>query len=112
MKLSIVLLVLFLAGCATGHDIQGFTALDKDKRVTNRTMVAWVVLDDVHAFCMDDLNMSQPVGAQALTPRGKVLACSRNTGNTCTIFTAKDTSMTLLGHELRHCFEGAFHDYN
>ena len=28
----------------------------------------------------------------------------------CTIYTAKTTTMEILGHELRHCFEGKFHN--
>ena len=30
--------------------------------------------------------------------------------STCTIFTAKDIDFWILGHEVRHCFQGNFHD--
>ena len=30
--------------------------------------------------------------------------------STCTIFTAKDIDFWILGHEVRHCFQGSFHD--
>lgn len=30
--------------------------------------------------------------------------------STCTIFTAKEIDFWILGHEVRHCFQGGFHD--
>ena len=30
-------------------------------------------------------------------------------GKSCTIYTNKHTSHEILGHEIRHCFQGAFH---
>jgi len=30
--------------------------------------------------------------------------------STCIIFTSKDTDFWILGHEVRHCFQGNFHD--
>ena len=34
----------------------------------------------------------------------------QSTPKTCTIVTGKDTTSQVLGHEIRHCFEGSFHD--
>lgn len=36
-------------------------------------------------------------------------ACSFWDKNSCTIITARQTTMHILGHELRHCFQGSFH---
>lgn len=36
-------------------------------------------------------------------------ACSFWDRNSCTIITAHQTTMHILGHELRHCFQGSFH---
>ena len=36
-------------------------------------------------------------------------ACSFWDDNTCTIITSKKTTTVILGHELRHCLQGAFH---
>jgi len=30
--------------------------------------------------------------------------------STCIIYTAKDIDFWILGHEVRHCFQGNFHD--
>lgn len=38
-----------------------------------------------------------------------VNACSFWDRNSCTIITAPQATMHILGHELRHCFQGSFH---
>ena len=38
-----------------------------------------------------------------------VNACSFWIGNVCTIIVEKQTTQHILGHELRHCFQGSFH---
>lgn len=41
----------------------------------------------------------------------RVVACTtRISESRCIIYTKPDTSMALLGHELRHCSEGAWHE--
>jgi hypothetical protein len=41
----------------------------------------------------------------------KIVACAVrfSGGRTCVIYTAKKLSLAVLGHEVRHCFEGAWH---
>ena len=43
---------------------------------------------------------------------GEIMACAfwNTTKNTCRIVTGTKTTHEALGHELRHCFEGKFHD--
>ena len=38
-----------------------------------------------------------------------VSGCAVWTGMSCTIYTRPMTSHEILGHELRHCFEGHYH---
>lgn len=38
----------------------------------------------------------------------KAAGCYRKTGNTCIVY-AKDWDFHTLGHEVKHCFDGAFH---
>lgn len=38
-----------------------------------------------------------------------VNACSFWDRNSCTIITAPQATMHILGHEVRHCFQGNFH---
>ena len=43
--------------------------------------------------------------------QGKLLGCAFWTydGKKCQIYVTEGTSQEVLGHELRHCYEGAFH---
>lgn len=90
--LGIAALTLALAGCATEPP---FTP---KKFITKRTMVTWELVDDVTAVC--NQHGAKVPGA----------ACALADYTTCRIFTSKTPTMYLLGHELRHCFEGAWHD--
>ena len=38
-------------------------------------------------------------------------ACATWTQTHCTIYVPEQTYYTVLGHELRHCLEGHFHDF-
>lgn len=75
---------------------------------TNKTTVRWIQVKDIQAEC--DRRKSQlGTGPYAY----KVSACSIWSktvfGNDeCTIITEKNTNMHTIGHELRHCFQGAW----
>lgn len=70
------------------------------------SLIRWIVVDDPDSECRAYR------GEQANENRrsGPVRACARWTSKTCTIITGPETSHGILGHELRHCFEGRFHD--
>lgn len=85
------LLVLLLGGCTT------FNA--DNEHIGQHPKVSWIAVDDVRGFCF------------ALIGK-KVDACSIYTksGTRCVIFTGKATDEQKLGHEVRHCFKGDFHE--
>lgn len=100
----------FLSGCVTYFPVEqvgDFTAKEIDQRVMNRSLITWQIEADVDSICKKYLNIS----TLTLTATGKIHGCSiRNkVKNTCVIVTNKNTSHVILGHELRHCFEGDFH---
>ena len=95
-------------------------AVAQDRRYASRTsadeafvanpketpsVIRWVVVPDPDAECR-----SQQGDFSRDSGRGKIRACAKWTSKTCTIYTAPETSHAILGHELRHCFEGKFHD--
>jgi hypothetical protein len=84
-----------------------FEAKPVDKRVTNVVMLRWEVREDVAAYCAKVTGMSRD--AAYTTPP---LACAiwSVAARECTIVTSKVTTHLALGHEVRHCFEGRFHD--
>ena len=68
------------------------------------SVIRWVVSDDPNTECRE------AAGQKLQDRRGEIRACAVYTSKTCTIITGTQTSHAILGHELRHCFEGRFHD--
>lgn len=88
MKLAILLAALLLSGCAT------------DWRE-----IRWVkgTHAEIQAACGGSF-------------RRPLAGCAKELGNKCVIYTLtldylkdEDRYEQIIGHELRHCFEGAFH---
>jgi hypothetical protein len=50
------------------------------------------------------------IGNKDPGPLQDLKGCARYNAKSCRIITAKTTTMEILGHELRHCFEGRFHE--
>ena len=66
--------------------------------------VKWIPRPDAHEYC------ARILGVQ-ITPTSRPMACAYWSvrRKECTIVTPPKTGYNYLGHELRHCFEGAFH---
>jgi len=96
MMKGYVFVVLLLVGCST------FTAKPYEERVTEATIVTWLTFDDIEKECIK-------AGSKDPGPLRNILGCVRYSAKTCRIYTGKTTTMETLGHELRHCFEGKFH---
>jgi hypothetical protein len=95
-KLIAALAVWLLVGCAS------YDAPVKAEVGSRSTWVTWTVVENI-----DDVCRRIGVGFER-----EIKACARwNTSFTrCDIFTDRDTTHGVLGHELRHCFDGHFHD--
>jgi hypothetical protein len=105
-----------LAACqSTSHlpvaEFEEFTALPKQERIMQTVKVNWEIKANVAEACVrlmkNSLNEKDRDHAYIAPP----LACAVwfVSRNECTIYTAANLSHTVLGHELRHCFEGHFH---
>jgi hypothetical protein len=108
----ILLLAATLTGCGT---VTATPELSKYKLVENQNfyqaegqslvIVRWIRLSDqrLQAVCGNATGKSRS-GAVflgcAITDSSKI----------CTIYTATNTTHQIFGHELRHCFQGKFHD--
>ena len=69
------------------------------------SVIRWIVVPDPDAECR------ALQGDFSKSPRGGAIrACAKYNSKSCTIITGPETSHALLGHEMRHCFEGKFHD--
>jgi hypothetical protein len=80
-----------------------------NKNMTTQSTVTWRAVENVQAECNKE---SKRLAGQSFGYA--VLACSfwekQNGRDVCTIITGKNTTMHSLGHEMRHCFQGNWHD--
>jgi hypothetical protein len=103
---------LLLAACQTlpqdvsPQELQSFKPLPPEHRIMQEVKMRWLVRDDVAQYCARAIQMGQEQAF--ITPP---LACAVWDKSTkeCTIVTGPKVSHMVLGHEVRHCFEGHFH---
>jgi hypothetical protein len=104
--LAVFLLVL-LSGCYTisKTEYDHFSAQPVEKRMMNDIQLSWDIRADAAEYCAKISN------ASLAAPNTPVVACSVWTvaNRRCTIITTPNTSHVVIGHEVRHCFEGHFH---
>lgn len=101
---------LVLCGCETmalsppAVDQVSFEPLPMQDRTLTEPGVKWIPRPDAHEYC------ARILGVQ-ITPTSRPMACAYWSvrRKECTIVTPPKTGYNYLGHELRHCFEGAFH---
>jgi hypothetical protein len=73
--------------------------------MTKQTTVTILAVDNVPQAC-EQISVKRGNGGFKGAP---MQACSFWTDNTCTIIVPKMANNDMLGHELHHCFTGAFH---
>jgi hypothetical protein len=88
-----------------GVDRGRFVPLAEDDRIMSPVKVKYAVRPDGHEFCSRITGIPIRFNSQPM-------ACAfwNVKRRECTIITPVQTGFNYIGHELRHCFEGAFHD--
>ena len=107
----LLLSLLSLTACETTTmrppqvDMVRFVPALDTKRILNEPKVKYLVRTDGYEYCAR-------ITGIAVTPTSRPMACAfwNVRRKECTIVTPMTTGFNYLGHELRHCFEGAFHD--
>jgi len=86
-------------------DRMRFEPLQLDQRMLNEPKVKLLARKDGYEFC------SRITGVP-ISPTSRPMACAfwNVKRRECTVVTPEVTGYNYVGHELRHCFEGAFHD--
>jgi hypothetical protein len=105
-----LLFVLALSACQAqswrppAEDLVRFEPVPKEKRIFEAPFIKLMVHKDAHEFCFR-------ITGQAINKKQKPMACAywNTRRNECTIVIPAETSTNYIGHELRHCFEGAYH---
>ncbi|WP_341686312.1 hypothetical protein [Limnohabitans sp.] len=97
----------------SSHEYEDFIALESNQRVINVATVTWQAVDNATETCRQIMLRGQSKEESDWAYITPPLACSvwSPSKKTCTILPAKRTNHTILGHELRHCFEGQFHSH-
>jgi hypothetical protein len=62
--------------------------------------IQWIIVEDLEQACF---------GKPKNPGDGELRGCAKFTPKTCVIYTKRITSLANLGHEMRHCYEGAWH---
>lgn len=100
---------LLLSACQTMQppvvDTVRFTPAQVAQRNIPEPKVKYLVRADGYEYCAR-------ITGIPVTPTSKPMACAfwNTRRRECSIVTPEETGYNYLGHELRHCFEGAFHD--
>ncbi|MEY3638336.1 MAG: hypothetical protein RIR68_1469 [Pseudomonadota bacterium] len=102
---------LCLSGCETTTmrppqvDTVRFTPMPESKRVIAQPKIKYLVRQDGYEYCAR-------ITGIPVTPTSRPMACAfwNVRRKECTVVTPLVTGYNYVGHELRHCFEGAFHD--
>jgi len=82
-----------------------FEPLPVEQRVLKEPRVKYLARQDGYEYCSRITGI--PVSA---TSRPMACAFWNVRRNECTVVTPQLTGYNYVGHELRHCFEGGFHD--
>jgi hypothetical protein len=82
-----------------------FEPLSPEQRILNDPKIKFVARKDGYEFC------SRITGIP-ISPISRPMACAywNVKRRECTVVTPEVTGFNYVGHEVRHCFEGAFHD--
>ena len=97
MRLILILALLF---SSTIVSAQSYNIQFEARPNLPEKIIRWVVVENVSAVCQNKM--------PALAGQ-RILACSEYNNQTCTIYTGLITDMAIVGHEIRHCFEGQWH---
>lgn len=86
-------------------DTVRFEPMPVEQRVLKEPRVKYLPRRDGYEFCARITGI--PIGAFS-----RPMACAfwNVRRNECTVVTPELTAYNYIGHELRHCYEGAFHD--
>ncbi len=110
LRSALVLLVFsVLTACQTMQppvvDQMRFTPLPASKRVIDQPKIKYLARPDGYEYCAR-------ITGIPVTPSSRAMACAfwNVRRKECSIVTPLETGYNYLGHELRHCFEGSFHD--
>lgn len=107
VKLTLVVALMMLTGCQSISytEYEDFQPMPKAQRVISNVNLTWDVRPDAADYCA---KLKENKGNAMM---GAPIACAiwSAKAQTCTIVTSPNPNHVVIGHEVRHCFEGHFH---
>ena len=108
----------FLATLLLFKSINGFTEyrdepfkeFDATRNIANKSLIVWRQEADVNSAC-DYESRKRGNSGFGFRVQGCSFYTLENKTSICTILTPQATTLTNLGHEVRHCFQGSWHGY-
>ena len=105
LKALAMLVTLLVPAAVLANDWRNPEAAFSTKsNFTKQSTVTWLVVDNVQRTCERE-SRKRGYGGFGYG----VEACSFWSSNQCTIVTSPNPTPMHLSHEIRHCFQGAFH---
>lgn len=108
-KAAVLALALISINVQALEDVH--TPFSTSANFTNTVTINWVSVDRdrLQARCESESRKRKMGGFTHAVEACSFWDSDRNGRNICTIVTYKTTNMHTLGHETRHCFQGAWH---
>jgi hypothetical protein len=110
MKKAIGFVLLTATLSCWAYQDETLKLFDTSRNQSNKVTIVWEQSQDVAAAC----NRERQVRGLAtfnFAAQSCAIVSSSADGDTCKIITAEKTTQAILGHETRHCFQGAFHQW-
>jgi hypothetical protein len=105
--MRIILVLLLLTACSTDQDYYDKPTTEISA-ATREVKVVWRQVKDVDSYC----RKYYPNNLEYVN--GRILGCSAWTVGVkeerCTIILEENSKLETIGHELKHCFDGHFHN--
>lgn len=96
-----------VTGCAVVSETEyrEFKPMASNARVMNHVNLTWEVREDAGEYC----RKAQSNGGKLQSVQPIACAVWVKAKNECKVVTGPNPNHLVLGHEVRHCFEGHFH---
>ena len=110
MKQAIVFLSILITMSAFAYEDDPTALFSTDKNFTKTSKITWLPQTNLQEACERE-SKKRGMGKFGYS----LQACSfwdyeKDGTPVCTIYTKKNASMHSIGHELRHCFQGPWHE--
>jgi hypothetical protein len=107
---QLLLISLLFSYNAFAYDNSPYALFSTDKNIVTQSTVKWIPVDNVQEVCERESRRRGNNGFGYTLNACTFWDVTGPGTNTCTIITNKNPMMNTIGHEIRHCFQGNWHN--